>query len=128
MYYSCPKCGAIAEYNAYYGRITCTSCNWEGNKEDLADEMSQLKSLNFVRTCGACPEQYDVFDGEEQVGYVRLRWGNLTVECPDCGGEYVYDYSFSDGFKGCFENDTERKHFLGEIEKAILDYRNKVSE
>lgn len=27
----CPKCGAIAEYNSYYGRITCTRCEWEGN-------------------------------------------------------------------------------------------------
>lgn len=25
----CPKCGAIAEFNAYYGRITCTRCTWE---------------------------------------------------------------------------------------------------
>lgn len=28
----CPKCGAIAEYNAYYGRTTCTRCNWESEK------------------------------------------------------------------------------------------------
>ena len=25
----CPNCKAIAEYNAYYGRITCTRCSWE---------------------------------------------------------------------------------------------------
>lgn len=25
----CPKCGAIAEFNAYYGRTTCTRCSWE---------------------------------------------------------------------------------------------------
>lgn len=28
----CPKCGGIAEYNAYYGRITCTRCSWESEK------------------------------------------------------------------------------------------------
>lgn len=28
----CPKCGAIAEYNAYYGRTTCTRCAWESEK------------------------------------------------------------------------------------------------
>lgn len=28
----CPKCGAIAEYNAYYSRTTCTSCSWESAK------------------------------------------------------------------------------------------------
>lgn len=27
----CPKCGAIAEYNAYYGRTTCTRCPWESS-------------------------------------------------------------------------------------------------
>ena len=31
----CPKCGSIAEYNAYYGRITCTKCTWEESKEDM---------------------------------------------------------------------------------------------
>ena len=31
----CPKCGSVAEYNAYYGRVTCTRCTWEGPKEDL---------------------------------------------------------------------------------------------
>lgn len=30
----CPKCKAIAEYNAYYGRVTCTRCAWEGNIKD----------------------------------------------------------------------------------------------
>lgn len=29
----CPKCGGIAEYNAYYGRTTCTRCDWESEKE-----------------------------------------------------------------------------------------------
>ena len=38
-----------------------------------------IKGLNFKKTCDACPEQYDVFKDEKQVGYVRLRWGNLTV-------------------------------------------------
>ena len=29
MIYICPKCGAIAEWNAYYGRYTCTRCTYE---------------------------------------------------------------------------------------------------
>lgn len=24
----CQKCGSVAEYNAYYGRVTCTKCSW----------------------------------------------------------------------------------------------------
>lgn len=30
----CPKCGAVAEFNAYYGRGTCTRCNWEDKEGD----------------------------------------------------------------------------------------------
>lgn len=35
-----------------------------------------INELDFRQTCGACPEQYDVYDmSNKQVGYVRLRWG-----------------------------------------------------
>lgn len=30
----CPKCGAIAEYSAYYGRTICTRCSWESEKKE----------------------------------------------------------------------------------------------
>ena len=40
-------------------------------------------TLHLVNTCDACPEQYDVFRGEEKVGYLRLRWGSFTAECRD---------------------------------------------
>lgn len=48
MYYCCPKCGAIAEYNAYYGRITCTSCNWESEKKVLIKPTYKPKALKIV--------------------------------------------------------------------------------
>ena len=32
MYQICPKCGSIAEYNAYYGRYTCVNCSWQSEK------------------------------------------------------------------------------------------------
>jgi hypothetical protein len=65
-------------------------------------------TLRLVQTCGACPEQYDVFDGERQVGYLRLRYGRFTAECPDAGGELVYegapkgDGIFDPGERDCF--------------------------
>ncbi|MBO7696420.1 MAG: hypothetical protein J6T10_27595 [Methanobrevibacter sp.] len=80
-----------------------------------------IKGLKFVQTCFACPEQYDVFDSKQtKVGYVRLRWGNLTAECPDCGGEYVYEHSFEDSLKGCFSDSDERKKYLELIADCIL--------
>lgn len=65
--------------------------------------------IKLVLTCGACPEQYDAFDGDRQVGYLRLRHGQFTVECPDCGGELVYQAAPNGD--GCF-NDDERDYYL----------------
>jgi hypothetical protein len=80
-----------------------------------------IKDLNFKKTCDACPEQYDVFKDGKQVGYVRLRWGNLTVESPDCGGELVYEHYFeNDSFKGCFDSTEERQKYLELIADCIL--------
>jgi len=66
-------------------------------------------------TCGACPEQYDVFDDEtkQQVGYLRLRHGYFRADVPDCGGETVYESNtLGDGIF----DETER---LPELTKAI---------
>ncbi len=60
-------------------------------------------TLRLVLTCVACPEQYDAFDGDRHVGYLRLRHGHFRGEAPDCGGDLVYearpegDGAFMDG-------------------------------
>ena len=43
----CPKCGSIAEYNAYYGRTTCTSCEWES--EPNKNKKVMVKSDKFKK-------------------------------------------------------------------------------
>lgn len=81
-----------------------------------------IQKLNFVETCGACPEQYDVFKGGRQVGYVRLRWGTVTCDFPDCRGDTIYSHSFeNDGWKGCFDGPEERETYLNRIATAIHD-------
>lgn len=49
---------------------------------------------DFVCTCHACPEQYDVYEGDykdgKYVAYVRKRWGHLTVH-PVVNGEIIWD-------------------------------------
>ncbi len=77
----------------------------------------ELHGLRFVLTCGACPEQYDVFLGDKQIGYVRLRHGELSVETPDCGGALVLEHEFDDGLLGQFESAVQR---YGWIQKAAL--------
>ena len=78
-----------------------------------------IQKLNFIETCGACPEQYDVFKGGRQVGYVRLRWGTVTCDFPDCRGDTIYSHSFDDGWKGCFDSSEERETYLNRIATAI---------
>lgn len=66
-------------------------------------------TIRLVQTCGACHEQYDAFDGEQRVGYLRLRHGAFQVSCPDYDGEIVYS-AWPEG-DGIFKHD-ERDYYL----------------
>ncbi len=78
----------------------------------------QINGLNFVMTCGACPEQYDVFRGENEVGYVRLRWGHLSCDAPY--GTTVFDAQIDEGgWRGLFESPEEREKWLTKCAKEI---------
>ena len=81
----------------------------------------QILDYNLVLTCGACPEQYDVFDSDgKQSGYIRLRGGNFRVYYPDTGGELVFYHRFEDyPLMGMFSDDKEREFFLTEAVKAL---------
>lgn len=73
----------------------------------------------FVKTCSACPEQYDVIMGDKKIAYIRLRWGVLTCQM---GNSTIYEYYFNDNMKGCFDSDDEREIFFGIILKVIMKY------
>jgi hypothetical protein len=88
-------------------------------REDYGDADYVIDGLEFVGTCSACPEQYDVYLGTKQVGYVRLRWGHLYCDYPDVSGEDLYSYEFEEGFKGCFDSEEERLDHLKLIAQAI---------
>lgn len=72
--------------------------------------------IQLVKTCEACPEQYDAYLGARQVGYLRLRHGYFRVEFPDCGGETVYETATIGD--GAF-TESERDHHLNEAKDAI---------
>lgn len=92
--------------------------------------------LKFVRTCGACPEQYDVLspDNSKAVGYVRYRYGTLyasyfppekesfndewseTVFCENIGGEL-------DGLMSSEEKDKYLPIVARKIAEKYFDYR-----
>lgn len=76
-----------------------------------------INGLILIRTCIACPEQYDVFDKEgNQVGYLRLRHGYFRAEEDCCGGKTVYEADTKGD--GMFESD-EKYYHLGKAIEAI---------
>ena len=80
-----------------------------------------IRGLDFQLTCWACPEQYDVFLDEQQVGYVRLRWGCLSARLGNVYGEEIYRYNFDDGYLGVFPDSNSRDFHLNKIADCIID-------
>ena len=69
----------------------------------------EINGYELKETCGACPEQYDVFKDDAVVGYLRLRHGYFSAEYPFCGGQTVYEAQPKGD--GRFYDD-EREHYL----------------
>ena len=97
---------------------------------------------DFVLTCRACPEQYDVYDVNLKVAYVRMRWGWLRaypykpeiVQVKNDWGEtesdqeidwdtIIYEQEFDDDLLGVLP-DNERSVILAKIDDAIANYYN----
>lgn len=87
--------------------------------------ITTIGKYTLVLTCGACPEQYDVYDnpfdihGKEEiksVAYLRLRHGRFRADVPSCGGDTVYE-AWPKG-DGAFDDD-EREQYLNEAITAI---------
>jgi hypothetical protein len=83
-------------------------------------EPFELEGARLVMTCGACPEQYDVFmkDGT-RIGYLRLRWGCFRADYPDAGGKTVYEAELGDGMSGSFTKEERVQHLPAAV-KALL--------
>lgn len=79
------------------------------------DKIKEIESdLRLVETCGACPEQYEVYLGKKEVAYLRLRHGVFRVDVPF--GKTVYT-AHPNG-DGCFDDD-ERDIWLSEAKRRI---------
>lgn len=86
--------------------------------DDLEDYQSNGITLKLG--CGACPEQYDAVDEDGyQLGYLRLRHGRFTVECPDVGGDLVLK-GYPTGY-GQFTTE-ERARWLDEAIAKIKEW------
>jgi hypothetical protein len=76
------------------------------------------EDITLNQTCGACPEQYEAFIGDRQVGYLRLRHGLFRVDYPRCGDETIFECE-TEG-DGIFDSD-ERDIMLRQAKLAILE-------
>jgi len=83
----------------------------------LASKLYAKNGLELKMTCGACPEQYDVFKDGKQVAYYRLRHGEFRVDYPECGGETIYEAEPSGD--GIFD-DNERLVYLSKAMRQVL--------
>lgn len=81
-------------------------------------------NIRLECTCGACPEQYDMFIDDTQVGYIRYRWGYLA--CRPCNSDGTIDWNNTvfewehpdDGWSGIIPDD-QRDILLQQCKNAI---------
>ena len=87
----------------------------------MTDELNlcndiQIREYYFEQTCLACLEQYDVYVGDLQIAYVKLRHGRLRVEHPYVGGKALYTAVLDDWEdQGRFADDEQRMLHLTKI-------------
>jgi hypothetical protein len=89
----------------------------------LPDERYIL-GCKLVLTCGACPEQYDVFFEEQEIGYLRLRHGRFYAEYVPTEEIVYVDHPKGDGI---FDDD-EREEELTKAVKAIVAKHTEIPE
>lgn len=78
-----------------------------------------IDGCDLIETCGACPEQYDVYLDGAKIGYLRLRGGYFRADYLHSGGRTLYE-AFPKG-DGLFESD-ERDFYLNEAVRIIKAY------
>lgn len=90
-------------YKTLYGE-------YEPSESDIV-----IDGCRLICTCGACPEQYDVFDdlSTKKIGYLRLRHGYFRADYPECGGRTVYETeTMGDGI---FDEDERLPHLTAAV-------------
>lgn len=94
----------------------------------MKPDFSSAKNIlgcSLILTSEAFPEQYDVYKGKHQIGYLRLRNGKFRANYPRHGGEEIFFHEFDDALKGHFDDDDERTRFL---EMVIVILKKRFAE
>jgi len=75
--------------------------------EAVLDAAARL-GLVLTLTSPSVPEQYTILRNGAPAGYVRARWGGMSVSYPDAGGEDLYQGPV-DGFGGFTDHEREAR-------------------
>ena len=82
-----------------------------------------MNEIILEQTCGACPEQYDVYFNGKIIGFLRLRHGYFRAEYKD---RIVYEAStIGDGSFYENERDEHLENAKDAIYEAMLEDNNK---
>lgn len=84
----------------------------------------EIDGLQLVMTSVAFPEQYDVLQNGEVIGYLRMRSGIFTARVPDASGLVVYATDDLNGF-GSFVDDAERSL---QLSKAVAEIKKTLEK
>ena len=75
-------------------------------------------------TCGACPEQYDIYLSNKLVAYFRLRWGHISVTEYDKYGSFgdlIFEMDYHDSACGSLYPEDE-KGIRRRVEQEIIKH------
>ena len=80
--------------------------------------------VRFESSCRYCPSIFTAFDtGNGQSGCVRFSRRGIYAECPDFGGERIYEVDVNRDKS--FYTEAELKHHLTKIAEQILEWRER---
>lgn len=84
--------------------------------------VAERLGLVLTLTSPSVPEQYSITRNGAPCGYVRVRWGGMSIDYPDAGGDRLYEGSV-DGFGGFtdHERETQLLFALGLIAARVMD-------
>jgi hypothetical protein len=68
--------------------------------------LAERLGLVVTLTSASVPEQYSVTRDGNPHGYIRVRWGGVSVDYPDAGDEALYEGTV-DGFGGFTDHERE---------------------
>lgn len=88
--------------------------------------MRKLKIVEYIKTCSACPAQWEMWVKNGRMIYVRYRYGHLTVNISEkptedvakaINGKEILSLHCGDDYHGEMEIET-----LEKLTKGILDF------